>query len=368
MFGAWNFVKRELTLCIALCAAAASCFFVTPDRAYLAYFDLRVLALLYALMVVVSGLRGAGVFDALANILCRRAKTVRAMGLTLVALCFFSSLLITNDVAILTFVPLAVMVLRLARQERALAWVVVLQIAAANLGSMLTPVGNPQNLYLYSFYGMSARSFFSATGPVWLVSAALMALLCLALPNQALEPMTEPTPNVQKTPLCVYTALLMVCLLVVFRVIPWPCMLAAVGLTLVCYDKRALLRADFCLLLTFVCFFVFSGNLARIPAVHALIKPLLAGHERVAAAAVSQVISNVPAAVLLSGFTDRARALLIGVNIGGLGTPVASLASLIGMKLFFAQEQTQSKRFILLFALVNAGLLTILLLVCGLFA
>ena len=256
----------------------------------------------------------------LAHRLCARAGSVRRLGLMLVLLCFFSAMLITNDVALLTFVPFAVVVLGMAHQEKELIWVVVLQTVAANLGSVLTPVGNPQNLYLYSRYGLRMGDFLAATGPLWLL-----------------------------------------CLLAVLRLLDWPWMLGILVLVLLVLDRRRLRKADFLLLLTFVCFFVFSGNLARIGAVEALLRRLLAGRELLTAALTSQVISNVPAALLLSGFTEAGRELLLGVNIGGLGTPVASLASLISLKLYSHSEHASSDKFLALFSLVNFGLLALLL-------
>ena len=357
-----DFVKREITLCAAFAAAVISCFFVTPDAAYLDYIDWRTLALLYCLMVVVAGLRSAGAFSLLAHVLCQKAGSVRAMGIILVALCFFSAMLVTNDVALLTFVPFAVVVLGLANQMKELAWVVVLQTVAANLGSMLTPVGNPQNLYLFSSYDMSIGQFFGATVPIWLLSAALIAGLCFLLPKANLSVFLGEKPSLDKKALLIYFALFILCMLVVLRVLIWPVMLGTIVVVLGLYDRRMLRRADFLLLVTFVCFFVFSGNLSRIDAVAELLRHLLRGHELLLGAGLSQVISNVPAAILLSGFTDHGKDLLLGVNIGGLGTPIASLASLISLKLYSHAETAKSGHYMAKFLAVNFGLLAILLL------
>lgn len=356
-----DFVKQELTLCIAFAAALLSSFFVPPDGAYWGYLDLRTLALLYCLMVVVAGLRHAGAFTVLAHRLCAKAGSVRAMGLTLVLLCFFSAMLITNDVALLTFVPFAVVVLGMAHQEKELIWVVVLQTVAANLGSVLTPVGNPQNLYLYSRYDLRMADFLSATGPLWLLSLLVVLLLSLRLPRDRVEVFLGEAPDVDKKSLGLYLALFLLCLLVVLRLLSWQWMLGILVLVLLVLDRRRLLKADFLLLLTFVCFFVFSGNLARIGAVETLLRRLLAGRELFTAALTSQVISNVPAALLLSRFTEAGRELLLGVNIGGLGTPVASLASLISLKLYAHSQHGNSGRFLALFSLVNFALLALLL-------
>ena len=357
-----DFLRRELTLCISLVAAVISCFFVPPDGAYLGYLDLRTLALLYALMVVVAGLRHAGVFTLLAHRLCARAGSVRTMGITLVLLSFFSAMLITNDVALLTFVPFAVVVLGMAHQEKELIWVVVLQTVAANLGSVLTPVGNPQNLYLYSRYHLSMGDFFSATLPLWLISLAVVLLLSLRLSRSHVEVFLGEEPELDKKSLSLYLLLFALCLAVVLRLIGWYVMLPLLILVLLIFDRRRLKEADFMLLLTFVCFFVFAGNLARVPAVEALLSRLLLGRELLAGALVSQVISNVPAALLLSGFTENGRELLLGVNIGGLGTPIASLASLISLKLYSHSEHSHSGKYLGLFSLVNFALLIALLL------
>ncbi|MBQ3481178.1 MAG: citrate transporter [Oscillospiraceae bacterium] len=355
-----SFIRREPVLLIAALAAAVSCFFVPPDARYLGYIDFRTLALLYCLMTVVAGLRQAGLFAHLAHTLCLKVSGVRAMGLLLVGLCFFSSMLITNDVALLTFVPFAVVVLGMAERRDALIRIVVLQTVAANLGSMLTPVGNPQNLYLYSFYDLSPAAFFGATLPIWALSLLLVGLCCLSLPRDALEVFLGEEPGMDRRGVALHGALFLVCLLVVLRVIDWPLMLACVVAVLLVLDRRLLIRADFMLLLTFVAFFIFAGNLARVDAVDRLLRRLLAGREYWVSLLFSQVISNVPAALLLSGFTDRARDLLLGVNIGGLGTPIASLASLIGMKLYAHSESAHPLRFLAEFSFFNLLLLLIL--------
>jgi len=348
-------------LTLASLCALASCFLVPPDAAYLGYIDFRTLSLLYALMLVVSGLRGAGVFAHLAHLVCARAKSTRAMGALLVALSFFSSMLITNDVALLTFVPFAVVLLGMTGRKSDLITIVVLQTVAANLGSMLTPVGNPQNLYLYSYYHLTAGDFFRITAPVWALSLLFSLALCLLLPNEPLDPFLGEEPGLDRRALAVHLALFAVCLLAVFRVIDWPLMLAAVVLALLVFDRALLLRgADFMLLLTFVAFFVFSGNLARLDAVSRLLRAALNGREYLTALLASQVVSNVPAALLLSGFTDNARALILGVDVGGLGTPIASLASLISLKLYSRTGGARTGRYLTVFTLVNLALLLLL--------
>ena len=345
---------------IAALAAAISCCFVPPDREYITYIDWRTLALLYCLMTIVNGLRQAGLFAYLAHSLCARAGSLRRIGVLLVLLCFFSSMLITNDVALLTFVPFAVVVMGMAHHQKELLYVVVLQTIAANLGSMLTPVGNPQNLYLYSFYELTIGDFLKVTFPVWGLSLLLLLLAALALRAEALSVFLGEEPGMDRRAVWVHLALFVVCLLVVLRALSWYWMLAIIVAVLLVFDRKLLLKADFMLLLTFTAFFVFSGNLARIPAVARSIRGLMAGREYLVSLLMSQVISNVPAALLLSGFTERSHALLLGVNIGGLGTPIASLASLISLKLYSHSEHANTGRFLLVFSLMNLLFLLLL--------
>ncbi len=360
MFSIRSFFKREPVFAISALAAIISCFFVPPDAGYLSYIDFRTLALLYALMTVVAGLQKAGIFAAFAQALGARAKNTRSIGVILVCLCFFCSMLITNDVALLTFVPFAVIVLSLAGRRDALIRIVVLQTVAANLGSMLTPIGNPQNLYLYSYYNFTFAGFLAVTFPVWALSLFLLLGGCFSLPASSIRELPKEHPAMNYRLLCIYLILFAVCLLTVLRLLPWPVMLLAVLIILLIFDRKSLLQADFILLLTFVAFFIFAGNLARIKVVDQLLKGLLSGREYVTSLLASQIISNVPAALLLSGFTENAKALLLGVNIGGLGTPIASLASLISLKLYSQTENSRPGRFLLEFTVVNLLLLTVL--------
>lgn len=360
MSGIRSFIKREPVLVISALAAFISCLFVHPDAKYIEYIDFRTLALLYALMVVVAGLRKAGVFTALAQTLCTKAKSTRSIGFLLVCLCFFTSMLITNDVALLTFVPFAVVVLEMADRRQDLIIIVVLQTVAANLGSMLTPVGNPQNLYLYSFYDMSFMDFLAVTFPIWILSLVLVLLTCLFLSRAHLSASFKQDTKLNSRSLWLYLVLFVVCLLTVIRLLDWPIMLLIVAAAVLIFERRTLLEADFMLLLTFVAFFIFAGNLARIEVINQMLRSILTGREYWTALLFSQVISNVPAALLLSNFTDNARALLLGVDIGGLGTPIASLATLISMKLYSRTENAHVGKFLLTFMGISLILLALL--------
>lgn len=347
-----DFFKRETVLCIAAVLAVLSAFVITPDKGYAEYVDLRVLALLFSLMIVTAGLTKQGIFSALASALLPRAKHTGQLRLLLVFLCFFSAMLITNDVALLTFVPFTVIVYTMAGLRKQMLSVIVLQTIAANLGSMLTPVGNPQNLYLYSISGMGMAEFVMLMLPLTMVSAVLIYVCCIFPGKQELHTELEKkklTPD-RKGRCCIgfYVFLFAVSLLAVVRVVPYqiPLVLAVVGSVLT--DWEVLKKADYSLLLTFVSFFIFIGNMGRMESVRTFLSQILNRREMLVAFFSSQIISNVPAAVLLSGFTENWAELLKGVNIGGLGTLIASMASLISYK-FYCKEQPDRKREYLLY-------------------
>lgn len=356
-------IKKEAVLCIAAALAVLSMFLVPPDGAYPGYIDTRTLCLLFSLMAVVAGFRDAGTFSALSHALLSRVQTARGVVLCLVLVCFFTSMLITNDVSLLTFVPLAILLLQSAGLGRLTLLTVTLQTVAANLGSMLTPIGNPQNLYLYALSGMGIGDFFLTLLPYAALSLALLVLACLFVRREAIPPQAAERPaRCLKTEL-LCAALFVLCLLCVLRVLEsWVAALVT-AFALLVYKRRLLLRVDYGLLLTFVCFFVFIGNMGRIEPVRAFLSGFIAGREMLTGALLSQVISNVPAAMLLSAFTSNYAELLIGVNVGGLGTLIASLASLISYKLYCSAEGARPKNYLLVFTAVNAAffvLLTIL--------
>ena len=328
--------KDDTVLCIAWLLAFLTMFLVPPSAAYLDYIDFHTLALLFALMAVMAGFQNLGLFRSLGEAMLNRTRTTRQLEAVLLFLPFFSSMIVTNDVALITFVPFAIEVLRMAGQEKRIIPVVAMQTIAANLGSMTTPIGNPQNLYLYSRYGLSLGDFFSAMLPLTAGAAVLMAVFLLLSPSKALVMLpvdsAPPAADSKKFLFMLYAALFALCLCVVAKVLSVWYAAAIVLCALFFYDYQALRRVDYNLLLTFVGFFLFVGNLGELPAFRTLFQSLLEGRELLCSVAVSQVISNVPAALLLSGFTDNARALLIGTNLGGLGTLIASMASLISFK------------------------------------
>lgn len=367
------FFKKETVLCVALILAAFSMFIVPPDRDYLGYIDFRTLAILFCLMCVMAGLQKIGVFNRIAKKLLNRAKSGSGLILTLVLLCFFFSMLITNDVALITFVPFTFIVLGMLGgefKERLLLPVVVLQTIAANLGSMLTPIGNPQNLYLYGRAGLSVGGFLLLMLPYTALSLALLVVFCLAQGRACPrfsrledEPSQENSPDGKKAVyrLWLYLALFLLCLFAVGHILPWQAVFFAVLVIIFAADRHILLKVDYSLLFTFVGFFVFIGNVGRIPAFRTFLQSIIVGREVYTAIIASQVISNVPAALLLSGFTENTAGLIVGTNLGGLGTLIASMASLISYKSVAKEAAERKGRYIALFTVANIGFLAALI-------
>ena len=364
-----RFFKQETVLCAAFALAAVSIFFVHPDKEYLGYVDFRTLAILFCLMSVMAGLQKSGLFQYVAQALLSRVRKAWQLVLILVLLCFFSSMLVTNDVALITFVPFTLIVLGMIGPEakgQLMIPVVVLQTIAANLGSMLTPIGNPQNLYLYGKAGLSLGEFVLLMLPY--AAVALVVILAWSLiqsrayhgPVQV--SFTEDAEiSGSKVQLAAYAVLFAFALLTVARVVPYGVTLGVTIAALLVMDRTIFGRVDYSLLLTFVGFFVFIGNIGRIPAFSQMLQQIVSGHEILAGVAASQVISNVPAALLLPGFTENLSALIIGVNLGGLGTLIASMASLISYKLIAREESQVKGVYFRYFTVANVCFLMILL-------
>ena len=358
-----RFITKETVLCIAAVCAIATMFFIPPDKEYLHYIDFRVLCLLFCLMAVVAGLQAIGVFDRLTFQLLNRIRNGRALSATLILLPFFCSMLVTNDVALIIFIPFTLMLLEQLGYSKSIIPITVFQTVAANLGSMATPVGNPQNLYLYSFYNLGIGDFFSVTLPLTFISLiGLAAASLFLLPSKLPEQRIASAASINIKQLCIYFALFILCLLTVFRIAPYILTTAITIIVLFFLDRKILGKIDYLLLLTFVCFFTVSENLGRIDAIRSFLQLLLQKNTLLTAVATSQVISNVPAAIVLSGFSEQWKQMLAGVNIGGLGTPIASLASLITIKLYMRWPGTKILRFLGYFTAVNIISLAILLL------
>ena len=363
------FLKNETVLCVSFLLAVLSAFVIKPDMLYLTYPDYRTIALLFCLMIIVAGFQSLGIFRMLGHFLITRAGSIRGLSVVMILLCFFSSMVITNDVTLITFVPFTILVLRMSGRVERILKLVVLETIAANLGSVATPIGNPQNLYLYSISDLTAGEFMQAVLPYAGLSLILLVIVVFVGKDEPLLDVSvkdEPEKRAEKKagrvlgqamPLLI---LLILCLLVVFRILPYQPVLICVILVILVIKRKLYLSVDYFLLLTFLCFFVFIGNMKRIPQVSEFLVSAVQGRELLAGILTSQIISNVPAAILLSGFSSDYSALLTGVNLGGLGTLIASLASLISFKFFVKEYPDKKVAFLKVFTIWNLLFLLVL--------
>ena len=352
-----SFLKNQIVLSVAFLLAVLSAFFVHPDMNYVQYIDYRTLSILLCLMITMAGFQKLFVFRQIGEQLVGKMSSIRGVTFVLIFLCFFSAMFITNDVALLTFVPFTIVTLSLSQRPDLFIVVIVLETVAANLGSMLTPLGNPQNLYLYSLAGLSLKEFVFLMLPYTLFSAVLLIFLTLIFVKKSPATLKEQSSfsrsKKEKALLFMYFACFLVALFVVARCVPYYVGLALILLVVFLFDKSVLKKPDYSLLFTFIFLFVFIGNIKRIPALSNLLQGLVNHNEVYISILLSQVISNVPAAILCSGFTENIKDLIIGTNLGGLGTLIASMASLISFTQYGYTEEADKRKYILIFSIIN---------------
>lgn len=356
-----SFIHQNTVLAIALTAAIVTSVVVPPDAAYLGYFDLKTLTCLFCTLACICALRNIKFFVTLARRIIKLCKNAKLCVLTLVYITFIGSMFLANDMALLTFLPLGFMVLQSAKQEKYMAFTFVMQNIAANLGGMLTPFGNPQNLYIYSKFNIPTGEFMSIMAFPFAVAITVITLCCLIFVKKEPLAIENDDVTINRPRALVYLALFALSVVIVFRVIPYWIGLIVVPFALAFLDRDALKKVDYPLLLTFCAFFVFAGNMARIPFVKEVFSWLLEKNTLLVSALSCQVISNVPSAVLLSQFTENYRELLLGVNIGGAGTLIASLASLITFREYTKHYPEKTGKYIALFSVCNFGMLALLL-------
>ncbi len=363
-----KFIRSEIVLFISAVLAVVSVFIIPPDREYAGYINYKTICILFALMAVMEGFKKTGVFSTVSGILLERAKGIRTVVLILVYLCFFLSMFITNDVSLITFVPLSIAVLSMAGEsvkKRLLVPVIVIQTVAANLGSMLFPMGNPQNLYLYGISGMKLWKFILLLLPYTGIAFAVITLwsvfICKNVSSEIKIPQTE--RNLSLRQINIYSGLFVICVLSVAGIVHYiAAMVFVVAVILIC-DRKIFRTIDYSLLLIFIFLFVFIGNMGRVDAVDNFLKGITNGNEFIVSVLASQIISNVPCAILLSGFTDNYQALIAGTNIGGLGTLIASMASLISFKNAAKECPEMKGRYFVYFTVSNILLLLLFVLI-----
>ena len=360
----WHIIRKNAVMFIAALAALVTAFIVPPDAKYSSYFNMKTLTCLFCTLVVICALKNIRFFTILAEKIVSLTGNLRTASIALIYITFIGSMIIANDMALITFLPLGYYVLFYTKNERYMARLFVLQNISANLGGMLTPFGNPQNLYLYSYFNIPTLQFMGIMALPFLLSVVLLTVCGLSFPKSSLKYENNHKKKLSRKKTAYYLVLFLISILIVFGAVPYYIGLPIVLIGVLLFDRDAILSVDYALLMTFVFFFIFAGNMARIDAVNDLLSFLLSKNTLLFSVISCQFISNVPSAVLLSHFTDDFRSLLLGVNIGGTGTLIASLASLITFKNYLFYNKHKAGRFLAVFSAYNFGFLLILTVFC----
>lgn len=352
-----EFLKKECVLIISVLLAIGSCFIATPK---LSYIDFKVLILLFNLMIVVAAFNELNVLDSIAVGLLKKCKSYTSVSLALVFMTFISAMVVTNDVALLTFIPLTIVISKKADLD--ILKIVIFQTLGANLGSSFTPMGNPQNLFMYSFYNLTPFDFFKITAPVLVLSVILLLILIMKDKKIDLSVDLEKVKVGNKNHVMIFSGLFLVILLSVFHIVDYKLTFILTIFIVILLNKKLFSNVDYSLLITFIGFFIFVGNISTLDSVKSFMEGLLSSGKStfISSLISSQVISNVPATMLLSGFTNHFKELLLGVNIGGMGTLIASLASVISYKIYTREFNGINNKYLKVFTFYNLlGLLII---------
>ncbi len=358
--GIVGFVRGHALLVVSGILALMSFIVVPPTWGIIDHIDVGTLCILFCFMAVVAGIASCGAFTALSDRVLDGGMTVRRLCLLLVMLPTFCSMAVTNDVALITFVPFSIIVLIRAGRVDLLIPVIVLQTVGANLGSMMTPFGNPQNLFIFSHYSPDPGEFVMTVLPLVVIGLVMLAVLCMRYDGRV--EVDGGRHGIENRPvMAVMVILFALCIASVLGWIPYPFLLVIVVVAILLMRPIALRRVDYGLLLTFVFLFVFTGNLTHVGFIDDVLSDIMAWDPLVSSALLSQVTSNVPAAVMLSNYTMDWQALLAGVNIGGFGTPIASMASVISLSLYSKVEGADTGRYLTMFTAVNVLFLAVLL-------
>lgn len=356
-----KFIKKEIVLSVAVVLACISMFICPPSKGYVDYIDVRTLVILFCLMAVVAGLQSIGVFDYIAVKLLAKIGSTRGLVAILVFLCFFASMFITNDVSLITFVPFTILIMSKSGNEHLIVYTVVLQTIAANIGSILMPFGSPHNLYLYEKAGMGLGEFVKFMLPLWIISFVIMCVCVFFVKKENAKAYDSKMVSIEsKFKTIVYAMLFVACILTVVKILPHFYLFGIILLVVLVMDYKVLMKVDYLLLLTFTSLFIFIGNIKSIDYVSEFLRKVIKGNELIVGILSSQVISNVPTSILLSGFTDKIDTLVIATNIGGLGTLIASMASLISYKLYGKFEKCDMKKYFKVFTGMNVLCLVIM--------
>ena len=327
-----NFLKTNFIFTTATIIAIISCFFVPIDKEYLGYFDIDTLACITLLLLVIAGFSNIQFFEKVARWLVKKFKNTRSIIMCLIFITYVSALVNANDMSLLTFLPLAYIVLKYTNNLQYLAFTFIMQNIASNLGGMITPIGNPQNLYIYSFYNLNLLEFFKIMLIPTLIALVLIIAVCMFVKKVPLEFKDDVETKFSVSKAIIYGVLFVMTILVVLGFVPWWISTIIIITTMCICDRKSFLLVDYTIPLTFVAFFIFSGNLSRIPAIINVMESFINEHTFITAYLSCQLISNVPTAVLLSKFTNNYSHLLVSVNVASLGIIFSSLSGVIALK------------------------------------
>lgn len=345
-----NFIRNEVVMSFAAILALVSSFIALPK---IEYIDFQVLILLFNLMIIIAAFKKLKVLDFISITLLSKCKSYRSISFTLILITFFSSMIVTNDVALITFVPLALIICKKANISS--LKIIIFQTLAANLGSSFTPMGNPQNLYIYSYFNISPKEFFKITTPLVILFLFFLIAINITSNKDNLTFELEKVEISNKKAILYFSLLFALILLSVFHLIDYKLTFILTIFAVYVLDKELFKKVDYSLLLTFIFFFIFIGNISSLNSVKSSMSNLLDTNigTYFSGILLSQGISNVPATMLLSNFTSYYKELLLGVNIGGMGTIIASMASVISYKLYIKENETLSGKYMKTFTLYN---------------
>lgn len=363
------FLKEPVTI-ISFLLAFLTVFIVPIDKEYINYIGYETLALLFTLMAITAGLRALGLFEKVGFSLLKRLSEIRLLSLVCVLLCFVSSMFVTNDVALITFVPFAIEVLDMADKKKYMIMVITLMTIAANLGSIITPIGNPHNLYLYELTEMHIGEFFMLMLPytVFSLIALIIGVFIFVRKDTNSKKVSISDDKTKNFKLgykgIIYIGLFVLAVLGVLQVCPVWLVLLITFIVVFIMDRKTILRVDYGLLLTFIFLFIFIGNIKRMDVVVTTLDKVVDGHEFILSVLLSQILSDVPVALLLSAMSDTYNGLkeiIIGTNVGAIGTLIASMASLISFKLYSNTDKSTKGKYLLQFTIVNYVFLGLLI-------
>ncbi|MGI6710823.1 MAG: SLC13 family permease [Bacilli bacterium] len=361
LYSIWNFEKQNIVMMIALLASIITAFFVPIDKEYLNYLDLPTLACLFSTLLVICGFNNIHFFEKISRAIVLKFKNTRNVILALVFTTYIGSMILANDMALITFLPLGIFIMRATGKKKYLAFTFIMQNIAANLGGMVTPFGNPQNIYLFSYFNINTLEFIKIMGPPFLLSFLLILICIMFVKKEELVLIDNQEYNLPKVKTVFLSLLFVAAVLLIFKVVPFYYALAVVVVGMLIVDYKAFMKVDYGLLFTFLFFFIFTGNLSRIESISTFFSNLISHNTLIVSVLTCQFISNVPTAILFSKFTLDYPNLLVAVNIGGIGTIVASLASLITFSQYRKEEPKKAWQYLGLFSLINFLFLGILI-------